>query len=89
MVLRKMRTKFQDFLLARLDKVQEELLYHPRLGRWRRQGHCVSKVLKFYVNVFKISYFLNPLIDLNYIWYDDRYWSKNLFRAIPTPGHDL
>ena len=29
------------------------------------------------------------MIDLNYIWYDDRYWSKILFSTIPTPGHDL
>ena len=23
------------------------------------------------------------------ICFDDRYWSKNLFSTIPTPGHDL
>ena len=44
---------------------------------------------KFYAKVFKISEFLNPVIDLNYILYDDRYWSKILFSAIPTPGLDL
>ena len=52
-------------------------------------GVGVSKMLKFYVKVFKISKLLNPVIDLNYIWYDDRYWSKILFSTIPTPGHDL
>ena len=34
-------------------------------------------------------YFPNPLMDLVYIWYDDRYWSKILFSTIPTPMHDL
>ena len=28
-------------------------------------------------------------MDLVYIWYDDRYWSKILFSTIPTPMHDL
>ena len=28
-------------------------------------------------------------MDLNYIWYDDRYWFEIYFRTIPTPGHDL
>ena len=63
--------------LARLDEVEEELLYYPGFG------------VGFDIKVFKISWFLNPVIDLNYIWYDDRYWSKTLFSAIPTPGHDL
>ena len=39
--------------------------------------------------VFKTSLFPNPLMDLVYIWYDDRYWSKILFSTIPTPMHDL
>ena len=34
-----------------------------------------------------ISLFRNPLLDLN-IWYDDRYWSKILFRTISTPSCD-
>ena len=28
-------------------------------------------------------------MDLVYIWYDDRYWSKILFSTIPNPMHDL
>ena len=28
-------------------------------------------------------------MDLVYIWYDDRYWSKILFSTIPTHMHDL
>ena len=44
---------------------------------------------QFSIKVFKTSLFPNPLIDLVYIWYDDRYWSKILFSTIPTPMHDL
>ena len=46
-------------------------------------------MLKLYVKVFRILLFPNPLMDLVYIWYDDRYWSKILFSTIPTPMHDL
>ena len=28
-------------------------------------------------------------MDLGYIWYDDRYWSKILFSTILTPMRDL
>ena len=28
-------------------------------------------------------------MDLVYIWYDDRHWSKILLSIIPTPMHDL
>ena len=28
-------------------------------------------------------------MDLVYIWYDDRYWSKILFSTIPNPIHDF
>ena len=41
--------------------------------------------------VFKVSLFLKQLIYLNYIynfWYDDRYWSKSLFRTIAA-RHDV
>ena len=43
----------------------------------------------FYVKVFRTSLFANPLMNLVYIWYDDRYWSKVLFIAVPIPIHDL
>ena len=33
-------------------------------------------ILKFYVKVFRISLFPNPMMDLVHVWYDDRYWSK-------------
>ena len=28
-------------------------------------------------------------MDLLYIWYGNRYWSKILFGTTPTPGYDL
>ena len=37
-----------------------------------------TKRLKFYIKVFKTLHFLNPQMDLVYIWYDYRYWSKIL-----------
>ena len=48
------------------------------------------KSLKFYVKVFfKILYFLNPLIDVNYNWIDEKWWFKILLSINSTPGHDL
>ena len=29
------------------------------------------------------------MMDLVYVWYDDRYWSKILHSAIATPIHDF
>ena len=46
-------------------------------------------MLKFYIKVFKISSFLNPYMDIFYIWHDYRYWSKTLFSSISTPAYDL
>ena len=46
-------------------------------------------MLKFCIKVFKISYFLNPCMDLLYTWYDNRYWCKILFGTTPTPAYDL
>ena len=78
-------------LLARLNKVHGELLYYPQasalafvLALGRR-----PQMLKFYVKVFRTSLFPNPLMDLVYIWYDDRYWSKILLSTISTTMHDL
>ena len=53
------------------------------------QGHRQEFMLTFSVKDFKISSFLNPCIDLLYIWHDYRYWSKILFSTIPTPAYDL
>ena len=35
-----------------------------------------------------ISYFLNLLIDLNYNWYDEKWWSEILFSIYSTPGNN-
>ena len=34
-----------------------------------------GEMLKFYVKVYKSSYFPNPMMDFVHIWHDDRYWS--------------
>ena len=44
-------------------------------------------MLEFCVKVFRTSLFPNPLTDLDHVWCDDRYWSKILHSAIPTPIH--
>ena len=46
-------------------------------------------MLKFYVKVFRTSLFLNPVICLVHIWYDDRYESKILHSTISDPVSDL
>ena len=46
-------------------------------------------MLTFYVKIFRISLFPNPLMDLVHVWCDDRYWTKILHSAIPTPIHDF
>ena len=49
---------------------------------------ALTKMLKFYVRGFKTLYFLNSLMDLLYIWYDNRCWSKILFSTVHTPAYD-
>ena len=49
----------------------------------------LTQMLKFYIKVFKTLYFPNPQMDLVYIWYDYRCWSKLLLGIIHTPAHDL
>ena len=46
-------------------------------------------MLTFYIKVFRTSLFSNSLMDLVHVWCDDRYWSKILHSAIPTPIHDF
>ena len=50
---------------------------------------ALAKMLKFYVKVFKTICFQNPQIDLVYIWYDYRCWSKILLSAIHIPAYDV
>ena len=46
-------------------------------------------MLQICVEVFKIFLFLNPCMDLLYIWHDNRYWSKIIFGTIPITAYDL
>ena len=85
--------------------VQPQLLFHhPFLAHlYESTGRAIAlspasavalaleltKMLKFYVKVFKTSYFLNLLMDLVYIWYNYRCWSKILLSPICSPAHDL
>ena len=53
-------------------------------------GHGLkTKTLKFCIKVFRTSLFPNPMMHFVYVWYEDRYWSKFLRSAIPTPLRDL
>ena len=46
-------------------------------------------MLKFCVNVFTVSVFAKPLIDLIHVWHGDRNLSKSLHGAISIPGYDI
>ena len=48
-----------------------------------------SKGLSFCVNVYKTSYFEDPLMDFIHIWHDGRFRSKVFISTIPTPGVTL
>ena len=62
---------------------------HPWSGHTDQVHTLRNFMLKFYVKVFRIIKFLNHMVNLNYVWYDDRHWSKILSRTINNPGHDL
>ena len=49
----------------------------------------LTKMLKFYVKVFKTLYFLNPQMGLVYILYNYRCLFKILLSPIHTPAHNL
>ena len=46
-------------------------------------------MLKFYVKIFRILLFLNSVVNLFGIWYDDRCWSKIVCSMIPNPVYDF
>ena len=54
-----------------------------------RAASALIKMLKFNFKVFRISYFINPQMDLVYIWFNYRCWSKILLSLIHTPACDL
>ena len=43
------------------------------------------KIMNFYVKDLNSSYFPDHMVDLVYIWCDDRYSSKVLFSNTPPP----
>ena len=48
-----------------------------------------SQGQNFCIEVYKTSYFEDPLMDFIHIWHDGRYRSKVFISTIPTPGGDL
>ena len=63
--------------------------YHPHpIHDLKVKITDLELLLKFYVKVFRTSLFLNLVVYLVYIWYDDRYVSKFLCSTIPNP-HNL
>ena len=65
-------------------KVMDLEIYVKVLPPASALASALTKMFKFYVKVFKTLYFLNPQMELLYIWYDYRYWSRILFSTIPT-----
>ena len=49
----------------------------------------IHTMFKYYVKVLKTSYFPNHMMDLVYIWYEDKYRSKDLFSNVPNHSYDL
>ena len=82
---------FYLFLLARLyESTGRAITLSPVSALALASVSLLTKMLKFYVKVFyKTSYFLNPLTDLVYIWYNYRCWSKILLSPIHNPAHGL
>ena len=73
---------FTNIFLAHLYKSTGRAIALPLAS-------ALTKMLKFYVKVFKTSYFLNPLMDLVDIWYNYTCWFKILLSPIHTPAHGL
>ena len=70
-------TKFKDLLALPVQKYRKSYCTFPSIGV--HIGSCgrVNKMFKFYIKVF-YQYFLNPQMDLVYIWYDYRCWSTHM-----------
>ena len=71
-------------ILAGLDEVQKSLSTTPGVGFG--VVVCVGWASTFTFKFFKTSYFLNHLMDLIHIWYNDRYRSKvSISKILPWP----
>ena len=64
--------------LAHLYKSTGRAIALPSALELAAAASVLTQMLMFYVKVFKTLYFLNPQMDLVYIWYDYRCWSKIL-----------
>ena len=70
------------------SKVQSFYQHHQHSWPWPcSQGHRlrILKVLKFSLIFFLTSLFPNLITNLIHLWFDDIYWSKILYSAIPPP----
>ena len=61
----------------------------PGIGIGIGIGVSININVKVLWQSFKTLCFLNPQMDLVYIWYDYRCWSKVLLSTVHTPAHDL
>ena len=77
----KIPVEFACFLARRFESTGRAIALPP--------ASALTKMLKFYIKVFKTSYFLNPQMDLVYIWYSYICWSKILLSPIHNPAYDL
>ena len=76
------------FLLARLYKsTGRAIALHTALVL-ATAAAVLTKILKFYIKVYKTLYFLNPEMDFVYIWYDYRCWSKIFLGTVHTSAYD-
>ena len=65
------------------SKILQGTIPTPRTWSWGQSNRLRMFMLKFCVTVFRTSLFINPLMDLVHVWYDDRHWSKIL--RVPSP----
>ena len=75
----------KQFLACLYESTGRTIALPPALAT----ASTLTKMLKFYVKVFKTSYFLNPQMDLGYIWYNNRCRFKILLSPIHTPARVL
>ena len=69
------------FILARLDEVRRTYALPP--------ASALASASTFTLLFFKSLNFLNGMMDLVHIWYNDRHWSKvSINNILPWPiGH--
>ena len=75
--------------LSRLDDVQKSLVLPSASASVLAIASASASASTFTLKFFKSSYFLNHLMDLVHIWYNNRYRSKvSISNILPWPiGH--